>query len=112
MDSCLWFRMRDFKGISKFKNITSSSWMQWTSPLIARSPQHATSVTTEGAVANQSSTATGSRPSFFSDGRQTRTQADIEQQTGQPRVSVEEDFGLDIDLSPQLNMALREEVPD
>ena len=27
-----------------------------------------------------------------------------------PRLSVEEDFGLDIDLSPQLNLALREEV--
>jgi hypothetical protein len=28
----------------------------------------------------------------------------------QPRLSVEEDFGVDIDLSPQLNLALREEV--
>lgn len=27
-----------------------------------------------------------------------------------PRLSVEEDFGIDIDLSPQLNLALREEV--
>lgn len=26
------------------------------------------------------------------------------------RLSVEEDFGVDIDLSPQLNLALREEV--
>jgi hypothetical protein len=28
----------------------------------------------------------------------------------QHRLSVEEDFGVDIDLSPQLNLALREEV--
>ena len=55
------------------------------------------------------------RPSLgvMSDSGQSREQSHInihDDITSSSRLSVEEDFGLDIDLSPQLNLALREEV--
>jgi hypothetical protein len=100
--------MRDFKGISKFKPASaSSSWLEWTSPLIGGRAQTTPGRDNEGST-NRGST--GGRQSVFSDGRTTRTQADIETPGPGQRMSVEEDFGVDIDLSPQLNLALREEV--
>lgn len=55
------------------------------------------------------------RPSIgvFSDSGQSRDQSRTNMQdeiSSTSRLSVEEDFGIDIDLSPQLNLALREEV--
>lgn len=94
--------MRDFKGISKFKPAVTSSWLEWTSPLIGRPVRENDASTNRGS--------TSGRQSVFSDGRMTRTQNDIETAGSGPRMSVEDDFGVDIDLSPQLNLALREEV--
>lgn len=90
VDAVLWFTLHDFNGGRASSNTSRPSSVRATSALWSRL---------------FSSPLLGS--SEENDSRQTETGDDVEM-TSEPENTGE--FGIDIDLSPQLNMALRKEV--
>jgi hypothetical protein len=114
VDAALWFTLRDFRGI-KSKSLTDlreESVQQksiLTSVMTFFSSFRIQSMTTPLVGDNRSSLGVKS-DSEGASREQSHVNYPEEMMNQEPRLSVEEDFGIDIDLSPQLNLALREEV--